>query len=297
MRLPFRSYWQLLRSYLLSARLQFSLLTAMLLGAIGLEIANPQILRAFVDGALAGRELAALVWLGGTFLVVALLHQSLKAAANYVGEDVAWRATNLMRLDLTAHCVDLDMGFHNDSSPGELIEWIDGDIEQIAKFFSQLVIQVVGNVVLLVGILAALFVEDWRIGSLFLLFSALTLLALNAVRSIAVKHDRTVRQADADLYGFLEERLGGTEEIRSSGSSGYILRGLFALQTRILRLTAAARMREVLVHVVAGVALAVGYTIALIAGYYLFQAGALSVGTVFLLVQYTNLVARPIRHA
>ena len=99
-----------------------------------------------------------------------------------------------MRLDVTARCIGLHMRFHNDSSPGELIEWIDGDIEQIANFSSQRIIQVVGNLLLLTDILVALFADGWRIGSPFLLFPDVMLLALNAVHSIAVRHDRAVKQ-------------------------------------------------------------------------------------------------------
>ena len=51
-----------------------------------------------------------------------------------------------------------------------------------------------------------------------------------------------------------------------------------------------------LFNVVAGIGRGVGCLIVLVAGHPLLRASTLSVGTVFLLVQYTNLVARPIRH-
>ena len=45
-----------------------------------------------------------------------------------------------------------------------MIERIDGDVTRCAQFFSQFVIQVLGNVLLLVGVLVLLLREDWRIG-------------------------------------------------------------------------------------------------------------------------------------
>ncbi len=62
--------------------------------------------------------------------------------ARYVGEIVAWAATNELRVDLARHCLRLDMSFHNDKRPGELIERIDGDVLEISNFFSQLVIMI-----------------------------------------------------------------------------------------------------------------------------------------------------------
>ena len=46
----------------------------------------------------------------------------------YVGEDVGWDATNRLRVDLAAHVLRLDMGFHKLRTPGELIARIDGDV-------------------------------------------------------------------------------------------------------------------------------------------------------------------------
>src|ERR671920_73944 len=73
--------------------------------------------------------------------------------ATWLGESVGWTATNALRADLTRHCLGLDLTFHKDRTPGELIERIDGDVTALATFFSQLVIQVLGNILLAVGIL------------------------------------------------------------------------------------------------------------------------------------------------
>ena len=47
--------------------------------------------------------------------------------------------------------------FHNARTPGELIERIDGDVTALANFFSRFVIQLLGNALLLLGVLALLF--------------------------------------------------------------------------------------------------------------------------------------------
>ena len=63
----------------------------------------------------------------------------------YLGTDVGWRTTNRLRSDLTRHVLKLDMSFHNDHPPGELIERIDGDVERLANFFSQMSIVVIAG--------------------------------------------------------------------------------------------------------------------------------------------------------
>ena len=64
------------------------------------------------------------------------------------------------------------------------------------------------SMVLLVGVLAVLAREDWRIGLAFTIFSAVTLVLLNSTRDLAVPHWEAARQAAADLSSYLEPAQG-----------------------------------------------------------------------------------------
>lgn len=55
--------------------------------------------------------------------------------------------------DLMRHCLRLDLPFHKSPTPGELIERIDSDVTLLANFFSQFTINILGNALLVVGIL------------------------------------------------------------------------------------------------------------------------------------------------
>ena len=61
--------------------------------------------------------------------------------STWVSETVGWTATNALRADLAAHCLGLDMTFHKTRTPGEMITRLDGDIDALSIFFSQLVLQ------------------------------------------------------------------------------------------------------------------------------------------------------------
>ena len=151
-----REYGALLARYL---RAQLGLviaLAAILSIQIGLQLVNPQIMRRFIDDAQAGSPIAASVRIAVVFLLVALLIRIVSVLASYVGQRIGWTATNQLRADLTRHCLGLDMSFHNQHTPGEMIERIDGDASALGGFFSTFVITVVGNIVMLVGIMALL---------------------------------------------------------------------------------------------------------------------------------------------
>jgi ATP-binding cassette subfamily B protein/ATP-binding cassette subfamily C protein len=162
--IPFGQYWDLLGPYLTRQRGQFWLLTGLLLSSIGLQIINPQIMRRFIDAALEGETVERLIVTAVAYIGIALFQQAVAVSATYVGENVAWNATNALRAELARHCLHLDMSFHNDTSPGELIERIDGDVMELSNFFSQLVVRVIGNLVLMAGICVTLVIEEWHVG-------------------------------------------------------------------------------------------------------------------------------------
>jgi len=205
MRTSLRLYWNLLARHIGTQKMRFGLLAVLLLANIGLQIFNPQIMRSFVDSALAGAALQRLILTGLAFLGIALLQQGIGVSVTYLGQHVAWTATNALRAELAEHSLGLDMSFHNAHTPGEMIERIDGDVAELANFFSQFMIMLVGNALLLVGVLAVLFVEDWRIGLSFTLFVLLAGSILYRVRDIAVPVHKARRQADAELFSFIEE--------------------------------------------------------------------------------------------
>ena len=103
---------------------------------------------------------------------------------NYIAQDVGLTATNRLRADLVRHCLRLDPDFHSAHTPGELIERIDGDVTTLGNFFSRFVIQLIGNGLLLLGVIVLLFEVDWRAGLAMGAFAILGLLLLNALRDV-----------------------------------------------------------------------------------------------------------------
>jgi len=220
-------YVVLFRRYVARQWRGTALLAALILASIGLQLLGPQLLRAFIDSAIGGAALESLATLALAFVGVALVTQVLTAWSQYVGEDLGWSATNALRADLALHCLRLDLSFHKARTSGELIERIDGDVTALAAFFSRFVVNVLGNLVLLVGVLVVVAREDLRAGLALTLFAVLAVfLMAGPLRNIAVRYWHRVREVSAQMYGFLGERLAGTEDIRSSGAETHVMDGL-----------------------------------------------------------------------
>jgi len=294
MKIPLKPYWDLLSTYLKIQKGRVILLILLLLSSIGLQLANPQVVRYFIDAAESKTNLDKLFGAAALFMTIALVRQVVSLAAAYVGEVVAWTATNQLRVDLALHCLNLDLSFHKAHKPGELIERVDGDVNELANFFSQLVIRLSSNLLLLTGILGLLWLADWRVGFSITVVVLLGGWGLGWLRKHTIPRWEAVRQAESDLFGYLEEWLNGTEEIRSSGAVAYIIRRSYQLlRARWLKARDVMRIHVFVVTLPIGI-FGLAYAAAHILGTSLFQNGAMTIGGIYLIFYYIELTKGPL---
>lgn len=294
MNIPLSKYRDLLSQYLGPHKGMMSVLALLLFGNIGLTLVNPQIIRHFIDTAKSGGDMDVLMWAAVVYIAVSLGMQVLAVLARYVSEKLAWRATNSLREDLAVHCLNLDMAFHNEKSPGEFIERIDGDVANLANFFSQFTIRIVANVFLLFGVLGVLYWEDWRVGAAFTVYAALTMAALVYLRNFAVPYWKEARESNAKLFGFLEEHLQGTEDVRANGGVAYAMNLLYKLSGVRLAKERKAGIMNIAMWMTVSALNLLGHVMAMVAGYYMYQAGLFTIGTVFMVIWYTHTLFRPL---
>lgn len=285
---------RLLQTYLTPQWKQALLLLVLMLAGVALDLANPQLIRRFIDSALAGAPINALLAIGATFLTVALLSQATLVAEQYLAGNVAWRATNRLRADLTLHCLTLDLSYHGAHPPGELVERVDGDVAKLSEFFSQFLVRLLGNVLLLLGILLLSFGIEWRVGLALTIFALFALVVLGSLRQVGSRAWEAQSRASAGLFGFLEEYLSGTEDLRANGATAFALRRLAEQQRALLRATQRAMLRGTTPYSATTFLLSVGTAIGLLLGASLYRAGTLTIGSVYLIFAYTELLRRPL---
>ena len=288
------SYRSTLITYLAPQKARVSLLTLALFGSIGLQLVVPLILRRFIDSAVAGGAVSVLVAAGVAYLIAGVVNQVLNAVSTYLGADVGWIATNRLREDLARHLLSLDMGFHNDRTPGEMIERVDGDVTAIANFLSRFMVRLLGSAFLLVGVLAVAWAEDWRMGLAISLYIAMFLVLVIRMRDFAIRASEIERETSARFYGFIEERLAGIDDIRANGAGAFTMRRFVGVMRDYFFRTVAAWRKRILFWVTTNVVSWSGDILALSVGVWLNLRGSITIGTAYLILQYTQLIRTPI---
>lgn len=288
------SYLPLLWRYLRPQGWKVVALAALLLSSIGLRLLDPQIVRRFIDGAVAGVAARDLLYLGILYLTVTISNQAITAGALYLGEAIAWTATNQLRLDVAAHTLGLDLAYHKTKTPGEMVERIDGDIETLSNFFARFAVELASNGVLMLGIIVLLFREDWRIGLVLTLFVLGALGFLNWFRKIPVPMIAAQREQAALFYGFVGEQLQGTEDVRANGAAPYVMRRFYQrLQQWYPIQVRSALWGSAMWPATEGL-FAIATLLLFIVGAWLWGKGVLTVGAIYLVWSYTERLREPL---
>ena len=289
-----RKYGSLLRRYMLPQLPWVITLGILLFTSFGLQLVLPQIIRYFIDEAQKGSPLERLTAAAVLFIVITMLQQIVQVFATYFSERVGWTATNNIREDLAEHALSLDMAYHNEHTPGEMIERVDGDPNELGTFFSLFIFEMLGSLILLIGILALLLREDWRAGLTLGLFVGGGMFILTSIRTIAVPYWKANREASADTFGFLEERLSGTEDIRSNDAKPYVMLRFHELMRNWYQKALKAGLMSSVMFSTTMFMFGVGSAISLSLGAYLYFGDWITLGTVYLIFHYTQMLVMPI---
>jgi ATP-binding cassette, subfamily B, bacterial len=291
-----RVYAGLLGKYLKPHWKLVVLLALCVFAGTAMNLISPQIVRFFIDTAQAGGAVSDLTHAALLFLAIGVGRPALSLAASYLGQDVGWRATNRMRGDLTLHVLGLDMRFHHQHTPGEMVERVDGDTTALANFFSEFIIQVVGSCIYLVAVLALTWREDWRMGAALSAFSVVAFVVYSLTRSMAVKVYTSEREGYSRLYGFLEERLAGIEDIRTNGGIGHIIDRFFGVNRDTYNRVLGSAKMGALLRSITTILFAFGYALAMGMSIFLYREDpeGFTIGTVYLIISYTAMLRWPL---
>ncbi len=289
-----RPYFQLLVTYVGSDWPRAVMLGVLLMASIGLQLASPLLIGHFIDSAIDGASTGALVRIAVLVLAVAIAGQAVNLFEVLVAENLGMIATNRLRGSLATHLLRLDHRFHNEHTSGELIERVDRDVDALGNFFSRFVVYLVGNALLLICTIIYLATVYWWLGIAAAALCAIVLAAVVRVRNVAVPAWVSASKSSADLYGDVEERLGGAEDLRSSGAIGHSLAVLKGLGDRLLQRHRHAQVLSSFMGSISRILFTLGTAGLFIAIIYLVQADALTLGGAYVLYRLADMLMRPV---
>lgn len=295
-RVSVRAYATLLAHYLRPLWKGVAWLSLFVFGYTAVRLTAPQIVADFIDTARAGGDLEDLLWMAALYVGVAIGRQVAFLGSSYFSQDVGWRATNRMRDELADHCLRLDMDFHGEHTPGELVERVDGDTATLANFLSAFAARVTSGLLLLIGVLVLVWREDERLGLAMTVFALFAFFVINLTRSIAVPIYAAEREGFSRLYGFIEERLGGIEDVRTNGAVAFVLDRFFKVNRDAYGRVLKSEIMGAILRSITMILFALGHAMTMGASIWLYSQNpeTFTIGTVYLVFEYMTLLRFPL---
>jgi len=261
-----------------------------------LKEAGPEVLSSYVDGArcLSRDELkdlrhfdftgichAALLYLGA-LLAGFVLNALQTYLLQKLGQDIIYK----MREELFAHIHSLSLSFFNTQPVGKLVTRVTNDTEAVNEMFSGVLVRLFKNIVKIIGYAVVMLSINVKLaGYSFLLLPVIGVLTF-VFRHLSRQAYRITRNKITDINTFLSENISGMKLIQIFTREKSM--GLFKAGFREVMIFAIFRPVIYFLSIVALVII-IGRGGSLVLG------GAISIGTLYIFINYISSFFDPIQ--
>ncbi len=254
----------------------------------------PRILRTLIDRLESGDSPEQLTALCGAYFGAGLFHLSTFLASKYLGSRLAWDAMNHLREDLVRHCLHLDLSHHRRWTPGEMIERIDGDVDTLASFFTRFLIDLAGSLLLLSVIVGLVAWEQPILGTALFVYMLLAVFLCRRYPAWTVPRWKASRKAAAEMFGGIEEGLYSAEDMTLNRGGSFVIRSMHSKAHAYYVALRDATVLGQFLNIATVAPIFALYSLTLGVSAYLYQEGSITLGTIFMLLNYVFLVWDPI---
>ena len=201
----------------------FGLLT----GATLLSLAWPILLKNAIDGPLAERSLRGLLVLAGVIALIQIVtivaQYFLRVKLEIIGQDIMLR----LKQKLFDHILTQDISFFDQNPVGRLMARVESDTESLRLLFTNTVLLVLADLLLLVGLYAVLFYYNWRMAALLASLVPLIGLMIWIFHRLTTPRFLAVRKLAAEVTASLTEFLHGMSIIQIFHRGAFARRSVF----------------------------------------------------------------------
>jgi ATP-binding cassette subfamily B multidrug efflux pump len=179
-----------------------------------LELIQPYLIKIAIDDHILRRDWAGLGGVAALFLLVLIALYALRAAQAYLTQLTGQRVIHDLRAALFAHLQRQDARFYDRSPVGRLMTRVLNDGEAIQELFTSGLVSLLGDVVVLTGVVVIMLGMNWKLALVTFALVPLLVLAAAYFRVRARDSYRVVRSRLARMNAFLQESLQGMSVIQ-----------------------------------------------------------------------------------
>ncbi len=209
-----------LRPYWLQA---FVAYTSVLLATV-LNLLIPQVIKLAIDTGLASGQPSALLKASGIILVIGTFRAVAGFGQRYFGEWLTHRVAYDLRNDYFDTVQRLPFSFHDRTQTGDLMSRATNDISETERFVGIGLMDLVATVLLLLGVIIAIVLEEPRLAFLALIPIPILVLATIRFGGVIRPKFKSIQEQLAVLSTTMQESLTGIRVVKAFAREPYELR-------------------------------------------------------------------------
>jgi len=179
-----------------------------------LQLAQPYLMKLAIDDYIAVDDLQGLKLLGVAYVGVLVAGFALEYIQTWTLQMTGQKIMFDMRMQIYGHLQRLDVQFYDRNPVGRLMTRVTTDVDVLNELFTAGVVSVFGDIFLLVGIMAALTLMDWRLALVAFTVLPLIVLVTQWFRRNVRESYRSVRTWIARINSFLQEHITGMATVQ-----------------------------------------------------------------------------------
>ena len=235
-------------SYIQPHKKRFILVLIMMLISIVVQLIPSLIIGITIDGVISetlsvAEKLNYLIYLGAGFALLMVVAFNIEYRQSLWLQEIGQKIILTMRQEVFEHIQTLGPSQLNQVPVGKLVTRVTNDTNTLSEMYTNVAANLIRNVIYLTGILIVLFVINYKITLILLLFLPVVFFATVLFRKYSRASYRQVRSNVSEVNAFLSENLSGMK-ITQAFNQEPKKRQVFYEKSNLLR---KSYMKEILV--------------------------------------------------
>ena len=260
-----------------------------------LSLTQPYLSKLLVDSALVGRNVTALYTIVALFAAASLGGFALTALIGLRYTRVSADVLFDMRLEVYRHLLRLSPRFYARTPLGDILARVNNDVGEIQRVASESLLAWVGNVLFLIGSVAAMLWLDLRLALAGLALVPVAAWVLARTRAALAGHIRAMREASAAIGSFLIETLQAVRLVATSNAQARESVRFRETNSRFVRALMAMQLWSYLSGSAPGLVLSAGYVVVFVYGGRRVIGDTLTLGTFIAFMAYYMRLFQPVQ--
>ncbi|PDH53824.1 MAG: antibiotic ABC transporter ATP-binding protein [Cryomorphaceae bacterium MED-G14] len=286
-----------LLKYVYPYKINFIFLITAAISISVFSIVNQYLLKIAVDKYITPKDYEGLIFIISLMFGVLLFKVSFQFLfvflANILGQKVVYD----IRIKLFRRIISFKMSYYDRSSVGRLVTRSVNDMETIASIFSQGLFMIISDLLLMFSVLVVMLILSIKLSLIIFLILPFILIATRLFQRAMKTAFNQVRNEVANLNSFVQERISGMKEIQIFNRESIEKSNFIKINEKHKNAWLKTVWYNSIFFPVAEIStsITIGLLVWYGGGLVGFSDSSITIGTIFLFIQLSQMLFRPLR--